>query len=137
MLTAMAKAGEEPSVGSVILAAVIAIGIVGGLLFGIASAIGSMWHAVFDSGASAHMPTQCRLPRPRQSGETYECPQGHMWVSYRHQRRVPGRLVYDPSSWGPPQQKRLIREPDGFVDDGLKWRYKEQRESVAVEAPPH
>lgn len=142
---AMAKVGEKPSVVIEVVAFVIVIGVVVGVLVGITYAIGWIWRSVLGSegqrtpGASPHTPRtfNCHLPRATQSNQTYECPQGHIWVSYRHQRRVPGRQVYDPTSWGPPQQKRVIREPDYFVDDGLKWRYKEQREPAATEATPH
>lgn len=140
----LAKVGEKPSVVIEVIAFVIVIGIVIGVLAGIAYAIGWIWRRVFGNqkqrtpGASAHTPTEfhCHLPRARQGNETYECPQGHIWVSYRHQRRARGRLVYDPNSWGPPPQKRLIREPDVLVDGGLRWRYKEQREPAVAEASP-
>jgi hypothetical protein len=144
MLTILAKASEKPTVVVEIIAAVLVIGVLMGGLVGIVGVIDFIWHRVFGSeertpGASAHTPTafNCHLPRARQSNEVYECPQGHIWISYQHQRRVRGRLVYDPYSPGPPPQKPLIREPDHWVNDGLKWRYKEQREPAATEASPH
>jgi hypothetical protein len=138
ILTVLAKAGEKPSVVIEVIAFVIFIGIVIGVLVGIAYTIGWIWRNVSgnkeqQTGASAHTPRtfNCHPPRATQTNQTYECPQGHIWISYQHQRRVPGRKVYDPNSPGPPPQKRLIQEPDTFVNDGLKWRYEGQREPDA------
>lgn len=141
----LAKVGEKPSVVIEVIAFVIFIGFVIGVLVGIVYAIGWIWRKVFGNeaqrtfGGSAHPPTafNCHLPRAIQSNQTHECPQGHIWVSHWRQRLVRGRLVYDPNSWGPPQQKQLIREPDALVNDGLEWRYKEQREPAATEATPY